>query len=87
MEIKEEKREIFLTLKALESEPCEEDTDDAILATKIVSAIKRGGHLRKINGKIWGCHKCGSSEEFMRNNHMENNNQNPKKSSRMQLAI
>lgn len=47
VERKKAKREIFLTLKALESDPSEKDTDLALLATRIIRATKRGGHLAK----------------------------------------
>lgn len=71
VERKLEKREIFLTLKALESDPGEEDIDFALVATKIIRAIKRGCKLSKRNDKIKGCHKDGSCKAFIRKYQMQ----------------
>lgn len=76
-ERKEAKKERLLILKALESDSREEDSNVALLATRIVRALKRGGQVSKLNRKIKGYHKGGSSEESIRNYPLQKKNQNP----------
>ncbi|KAF3641975.1 Transcription factor bHLH79 [Capsicum annuum] len=64
----------------------EEDTDVAVLATRIVGAIRRGGQLNNLNCKIKGCLKGGISEEFMRNYLVQKKYQNPETSRRKDEA-
>lgn len=63
MDEKKAKRKRFLTLKAFDFDSGKEDTDIALLATRIIRSMEK-----------WG----KSSKEFMKNYPMQKKNQNPK---------
>lgn len=62
VETKKAKKETFLTMKALEFDPINEDIDVALLGTRIIRTVRKRGNLSKRNHKIEGFHKNGCSK-------------------------